>query len=147
MSTDGENDAAIAAALAEEDSFRDERNWPPPSEEEIVETAAVLSLYAAGNSETQGGAWRSAGSIDSLDDFGTLSIRDSSSRVTGQRRRPPVTELRTYPICTEQMMWNEDNNAPIPCEHCDEHFHAKCLVLWFGEENSRDTCPVCRQKF
>jgi hypothetical protein len=75
MSNDTDNDAAIAAALAEEDSFRDEGNWPPPREEEIAEAAAVLSLYPGRNSETQGGVWRPASSIDGLDDFGTLSIR------------------------------------------------------------------------
>jgi hypothetical protein len=131
MSTNTENDVALAEALSEEDSFRDERNWPPRSEEEVAENTAILSWYTGGNSEAPVGGSRSADSVNNLNNFAVPSAGDNSSHLAMQRQPSPARELGPCPICTEQMVWNDIDNPIIPCEHCKELFYFKCLGSWF----------------
>jgi hypothetical protein len=43
-------------------------------------------------------------------------------------------------ICCEELGDRADVTI-LPCKHA---FHRDCIVSWFGAQNKRPTCPVCR---
>lgn len=75
----------------------------------------------------------------------TRTERDES--ITTRQPPPPSSIIKFSPTCQNHTcaiclcdFEDDDNTSVISCNH---NFHVDCINTWF---ESRDTCPICREK-